>query len=63
MHTQPDRSRLFCSPVSINKAGIDVIGALNSSDWLQTDTCGLVGHDVNQSVFEFVARQVGTDEP
>lgn len=49
-------------PVSINEAGIDVIGSFQASDWLQTDTRGLVGHDVDQSILELVAGKVGTDE-
>ncbi len=62
-HTRTDRSGLLCSPVSVDEAGVDVVRALDSSDWLQTDARGLVGHDVNQSVLEFVAGQIGTDEP
>lgn len=49
-------------PVSINEAGIDVIGSFQASDWLQTDARGLVGHDVDQSILELVAGKVGTDE-
>lgn len=49
-------------PISINEAGIDVIGAFQASDWLQADTCGLVGHDVDQPVLKLVAGKVGTDE-
>lgn len=50
------------SPVSINEAGVDVVGALHPSDWLQADTGGLERHDVHQAVLEFVTQQVGTDE-
>lgn len=54
-------SQLFL-PVSINKAGIDVVRSFQASDWLQANTSGLVGHDVNQPIFELVAGKVGTDE-
>lgn len=50
------------SPVSIDEAGVDVVRALNTSDWLQADPCGLKRHDVAQAVLEFVTWQVGTDE-
>ena len=50
------------SPVSIDKAGIDVVGALRPSDWLQADSGGLERHDVDQAVLELVTRQVGTNE-
>ena len=50
-------------PVSVYVAGVDVVGAFQASDWLQADPGGFVGHDVDQSVLEFVARQVGCDEP
>lgn len=50
-------------PVSINEAGIDVVGSFHSSDWLQTHTRGLVGHDIHQPVFELVAWQIGTHKP
>lgn len=50
------------SPVSIDEAGVDVVGALHPSDWLQTHPGGLERHDVHQAVLEFVTRQVGTDE-
>lgn len=49
-------------PVPIYEAGIDVIGALDTPDGLQTDSCQLVWHDVHEAVLEFVAREVGTDE-
>ena len=49
-------------PVPIYEAGIDVIGALNTPDGLQTDSGQLVWHDVHEAVLEFVAREVGTDE-
>lgn len=49
-------------PVSINEAGVDIVRALHTSDWLKTDARGLKRHDVHQSVLEFVTRQVGTDE-
>ncbi len=50
------------SPVSVDEAGVDVVGALHPSDWLQADTSGLERHDVHQAVLEFVTLQVGTDE-
>lgn len=50
------------SPVSVNEAGVDVIGTLHPSDWLQADTSGLKRHDVHQAILEFVTWQVGTDE-
>lgn len=49
-------------PVSVNEAGVDVVGALHPSDWLQADAGGLERHDIHQAVLEFVTRQVGTDE-
>lgn len=49
-------------PVSIDKAGVDIVGPLQASDWLQADSSGLVGHDVDQTVFKFVTWQVGTYE-
>lgn len=49
-------------PVSVNEAGVDVVGSLQASDWLQADARGLVGHDVDQPILELVARKVGTDE-
>lgn len=57
----PAISLLFL-PVSINEAGIDVVGSFQASDWLQADARGLVGHDVDQPVLELVAGKVGTDE-
>ena len=53
------RHRAEARPVSIDEAGVDVVRALHSSDWLQTHARGLVGHDVDQSVLELIARQVG----
>lgn len=50
------------SPISIDEAGVNVVRALNPSDWLQADAGGLKRHDVHQAVLEFVTRQVGTDE-
>lgn len=50
------------SPVSVDEAGIDVVGALHPSDWLQADSGGFKRQDVYQTVLEFVTRQVGTDE-
>lgn len=50
------------SPVSVDEAGVDVVGAIHPSDWLQADAGGLEGHDVHQAVLEFVTWQVGTDE-
>lgn len=52
-----------CIPVSVNVAGVDVVGALQASDWLQADPGGFIGHDVDQSVLELVARQIGCHEP
>lgn len=49
-------------PVSIDETGVDVIGALYSSDWLQADPRGFVRHDVHKAILEFVAWKVGTDE-
>lgn len=49
-------------PVSVDEAGIDVVGALHPSDWLQADAGGLERHDVHQAVLELVTLQVGTDE-
>lgn len=49
-------------PVPVYEAGIDVIGALDTPDGLQTDSCQLVWHDVHKAVLEFVAWEVGTDE-
>ena len=42
-------------PVPINETGIDVVRALNSSNWLKTHSCGLVWHYVNKAVLELVA--------
>lgn len=56
-------SREENTPVSVYVAGVDVVGALQASDWLEADAGGFVGHDVDQSVLEFVARQVGCDKP
>lgn len=50
------------SPVSVDEAAVDVVGALHPSDRLQADAGGLERHDVHQAVLELVARQVGTDE-
>ena len=50
------------SPISINEAAIDVVGALDSSNGLQTDPRGLVWHDVHQAILELVAGEIGTDE-
>lgn len=49
-------------PVSVDAAGVDVVGALHASDGLQADAAGLERHDVHQAVLELVARQVGADE-
>lgn len=49
-------------PVPVYEAGVDVIGALDAPDGLQTDSCQLVWHDVHEAVLEFVAWEVGTDE-
>lgn len=54
---------VLLEPVSINEAGVDVVRPFHSSDWLQTHTRRLVGHDVHQPVLELVAWQVGTYEP
>lgn len=50
------------APVSVDEAGIDVVGSLHSSDRLQTHSARLVWHDVDEPVFELVAWQVGTDK-
>lgn len=50
-------------PVSINKAGVDVVRAIEASDWLQAHSGGLIWHDVYQPVLEFVAGQVGRHKP
>lgn len=49
-------------PVSVDEAGVDVVGSFQASDWLQADAGGLVGHDVDQPVLELVAGEVGADE-
>ncbi len=49
-------------PVSVNEAGIDVVGSFQTSDWLQADARGLVGHDVDQPILELVAGKISTDE-
>lgn len=51
------------TPVSVYVTGVDVVGALQASDWLEADAGCFIGHDVDQSVLEFVARQVGCDKP
>ena len=56
------RPRAEARPVSVDEAGVDVVGALHPSDWLQTDARGLVGHDVDQPVLELIAGQVGAHE-
>lgn len=53
---------LLFSPVSVDEAGVDVIGSFQASDWLQADAGGLVGHDVDQPVLELVAGEVGANE-
>lgn len=50
-------------PVPVDKAGVDVVGAFEASDWLQTHASGLIGHDVHQPVLELVAGQVGRHKP
>lgn len=50
------------SPVSINEAGIDVIRALDTSDWQQADSARLERQNVDETVLEFVTWQVGTDK-
>lgn len=49
-------------PVTIDKAGINVVGAFDSSNGLKTHSCGLVWHYVDKAVLELVAGEVGTDE-
>lgn len=49
-------------PVPINETGIDVVGALHSSNGLKTHSCGLIWHYVNKAVLELVAGEIGTDE-
>lgn len=51
------------TPVSIYITGVDVVGALQASDWLEADAGSFIGHNVDQSVLEFVAGQVGCDKP
>lgn len=55
-----EKNRAFILPVSINETGIDIVGTLHSSDWLETHTRGLVWHNIYQPVLKLVARQVGT---
>lgn len=50
-------------PVSINKAGIDVIRSFHASDRLQAYSCGFIWHNINKAVFEFITWKIGTDEP
>lgn len=50
------------SPVPVNEAAVDVVGALHPPGWLQADAGGLKRHDVHQAVLKLVTRQVGTDE-
>lgn len=50
-------------PVSIDEAGIDVVGALQPSDWLKAHSSSLIRHDVHQAVLELVTGQVGTYKP
>lgn len=49
-------------PVTVNVAGVYVVRSLQASDWLETHTGGLVGHDVNEPILEFVAGEVGCDK-
>lgn len=49
-------------PVTINAAGVDIVRALNATNRLEADTSGLKRHDVDQTVLELVAGQVGADE-
>lgn len=49
-------------PVTVYKAGVDVVRALHASDGLQAHACALVWHDVHQPVFKLVAGQVGAHE-
>lgn len=60
-HSTRHRGRWF-PPVSVYEAAVDVVGPFQAPDWLQADTRGLVGHDVDQPVLELVAGQVGADE-
>lgn len=60
--TELQLQTLIHIPVSVDEAGVNVVGPLHASDWLQTHTAGLEGHDVDQSVLEFVARQTSADE-
>lgn len=50
------------SPVAVDEAGVDVVGALDAPDGLQADSRQLVRHDVHEAVLELVAGEVGTDE-
>lgn len=49
-------------PVSIDEAGVDIVGPFQPSDWLKAHSSGLIRHDVDQAVFKFVAWQIGTYE-
>ena len=61
-HPVPPGDRSWCLPVAVDAGGVDVIRALDSSDRLQAHTGRLEGHDVDQTVLELVAGQVGADE-
>lgn len=50
-------------PVSVDKTGIDVVRPLHSPDGLKADPRGLVWHDVDKAILEFVAWEVGAYEP
>lgn len=43
-------------PVPVYVTSVDVVRALQASDWLEADAGGFVWHDVDQAVLEFVAR-------
>ncbi len=60
--TTSDRFLTVAVPVSVNEAGVDIVGPLQPSDGLQAHSSGLIGHDVDQAVFKFVAWQIGTYE-
>lgn len=53
---------VLCWPVTVNAAGVDIVRALNATNGLEADTSGLKRHDVDQTVLELVAGQVGADE-
>ena len=51
---------IICGITHIHKTSIDVVGAVDPSDWLQAHPGGLVRQDVHQPVLELVHWQVCT---